>query len=279
MVASATAGAGIIQIQLPEPSKRPPTNRQRKLAKRGAKPPRGLVATATVLSPREIPARLGQGSSGDMQFSGDRLCDQRLLRAISKSARKPPAFTNDELRKLRDKSARVTCSEPWSEHSVRMLVAAGVLPSSDGIARTMKVMGIYPPPPDMGRDDSKRKRAERMAPCRCERCDGNRLWPRHYIGSSGHSKECEYGLRWQEAMDDEAAERNTTAQQDAYDPGFAFEQDQRRLFAMTGFIWAEVRHKPFRRDSDQPEDLAKLVRECGHALESYADAGGRRGNQ
>lgn len=84
--------------------------------------------------------------------------------------------------RIRNRISRVVCSAPWADQAISLCQSYGVPPESKDVASALSLYHIYPPPAEN----------TPMKPCRCSTCRGVRLWPQHYIRSSGYSTECAY---------------------------------------------------------------------------------------
>lgn len=108
-----------------------------------------------------------------------------IAKARKRKAKKPKKSVVYDLvqrDRLRGKISRITCSPYWTDHAIATCERFGVPPESKHVASALSLYHIYPPPAEN----------TPMLPCRCKRCDGIRLWPAHYIRSSGVSVECAY---------------------------------------------------------------------------------------
>jgi len=99
-----------------------------------------------------------------------------------KRGKSPVEYSLVELSRIRNRIMRVTCSRPWTDRSAELCQAYGIPPESKDVVSALALYHIYPPPSEN----------TPMQPCNCHSCKGVKLWPAHYMRSSGVSTECAY---------------------------------------------------------------------------------------
>ncbi len=109
----------------------------------------------------------------------------------SKKPKKSVVYDLVQRDRLRNRISKVTCSPYWTELALETCQRYGVPPESKHVASALGLYRIYPPPAEN----------TPMKPCRCRNCKGERMYPAHYIRSSGVSVECAYELMPQHLSD------------------------------------------------------------------------------